>query len=591
VINSNGNVGIGSTAPGGGLEIDVNTASKIGQVIKTLDNSTTKNLTEWQSSTASVLGKVDASGNFYTAAGGASGTGTNLLTTTNYVQSRGMNLVTNGSGLLGNNYNFSNFTFDQVYTYGGIGSFKNSNFNTAVFTDELIPVDGSRYYKLSLWANSTVHATGAHAYFGVSTYDIDGNYINPQFYYKFSGSTDTTLAAQLNPGDTTVTLTDATGWNNAGAGHQRNFAWYGYTNSFGYTYPDYTYSRNNSSNYSDFGSNGAWNTSGISGNVITLRSAWSGPTVLAGTAVRNSQSGSSYNYIAASNVDVPNTWTNYSGYIGGWDTTGSGSSNKFPYGTASVKLLFLLNRDVAGNTTNVSNIWFSELTDASASTPGIITLGNQTFGTGDKSFSGNVGIGVTNPVHKLELVAGTTAAGGIGFGTDTELYRSAANTLALASGDSLNLVSGALQVGGTTVITSGSLIQAANGSSAAPSLSFSGDSNTGIYGTGSDVLRFATGATDRMTIDATGNVGIGTTAPGVKLDVYGDIKAEDVSGRNIGFAIFSLTFDDTFRISASRSRYLSSKMNSKPSKKSLSKSISSRNFVTAFSNSDLGILQ
>ena len=85
--------------------------------------------------------------------------------------------------------------------------------------------------------------------------------------------------------------------------------------------------------------------------------------------------------------------------------------------------------------------------------------------------SGNVGIGTTGPTHKLELAAATTVAGGIGFGSDTELYRSAANTLALASGDSFNLVSGNLQVAGTSVITSGRLILGANGTAAATGIS------------------------------------------------------------------------------------------------------------------------
>ncbi|MBL7078480.1 hypothetical protein ISS42_02385 [Candidatus Shapirobacteria bacterium] len=68
--------------------------------------------------------------------------------------------------------------------------------------------------------------------------------------------------------------------------------------------------------------------------------------------------------------------------------------------------------------------------------------------------SRNVGIGTTGPTHKLELATHTTAAGGIAFGTDVELYRSAANTLALASGDSFNIVLGALQIAGTSAIDS-----------------------------------------------------------------------------------------------------------------------------------------
>jgi hypothetical protein len=60
---------------------------------------------------------------------------------------------------------------------------------------------------------------------------------------------------------------------------------------------------------------------------------------------------------------------------------------------------------------------------------------------------GNVGVGTSNPVHLFEINgAAATAVNGIGLGTsgtiDTEIYRSAANTLSLATGDSLNLVSG-----------------------------------------------------------------------------------------------------------------------------------------------------
>lgn len=90
-----------------------------------------------------------------------------------------------------------------------------------------------------------------------------------------------------------------------------------------------------------------------------------------------------------------------------------------------------------------------------------------------------MGIGTTGPTHKLELAAAITAAGGIGFGSDTELYRSAANTLALASGDSFNLVSQNLQVAGTNVITSGRLKSLEP--TAPPPQLFSADTNNGMF--------------------------------------------------------------------------------------------------------------
>lgn len=56
---------------------------------------------------------------------------------------------------------------------------------------------------------------------------------------------------------------------------------------------------------------------------------------------------------------------------------------------------------------------------------------------------GLFGIGVTAPTNRLELASSTSSTGGIGFGTDTNLYRSAANTL--KTDDSL-IISAALTV-------------------------------------------------------------------------------------------------------------------------------------------------
>lgn len=285
------------------------------------------------------------------------------IATTNYVQSRGQNLVTNGTGLLGNNYNFSSFTFDQTEVYSGMGSFKDSDHDKSRFTDELIPVDPSGQYELSLYAKATTYVAGAKFYSGLSPYDIDGNSILPYNYMKYAGSTDTTLASNLNPGDATITLTDATGWSNGSIVYSRNIAWYGYTNSKGYTYPDYTYTRNVSSTLPDNNNhgNGLWSSGGISGNTITLRNPWNGPAIPAGKAVRNTGTAGSYKYIGAVGVNVPSAWTKYSGITTGVDESGAGVYSKLPYGTAYVRLVFLPNYNGAGNVTNLSNITFTKV--------------------------------------------------------------------------------------------------------------------------------------------------------------------------------------------------------------------------------------
>jgi hypothetical protein len=80
--------------------------------------------------------------------------------------------------------------------------------------------------------------------------------------------------------------------------------------------------------------------------------------------------------------------------------------------------------------------------------------------------------------------------------------------------------SAAIQVGGTDVITltsggaatfvtSPTTVQA--GTAAAPSITFSGDTNTGIYSPGADTVAIGTGGTERLRVDSAGNAGLGVT--------------------------------------------------------------------------------
>lgn len=267
-----------------------------------------------------------------------------------FVESKLNDLTVNGSGLMGSNYSFSSFTFDTTEVAVGAGSFKTSSVGAVLYSDLFIPIDPKKTYiqKAQVQSGDTGGANynaTARQYFGVVMYDIDKNAISPYSYLKFPGSTDTTLAATLNNGDTTITLTNATGWHNGTTSHARSMIWYGYTNAQGYTYPDYTYSRNFATDI--------WNSGGISGNTITLKAPWSGGTIPAGTAVRNTQAGGSFKYITMSFIGVPNQWTEYQGYIGGIDTTGSGATNLFSYGAAFVKHLFLVNYNSPPTTNNV----------------------------------------------------------------------------------------------------------------------------------------------------------------------------------------------------------------------------------------------
>lgn len=282
----------------------------------------------------------------------------NAQTPLNYINSREQNLVTNGNGQLKDNTNFTGFTFDGTDSPDGTtGSFKYYGTSATKMSDEIIPVNVNETYNLSMYLKAGTEVASQYLYAGLTPYDIDGNAIDPSNYLCMPNTT-TTLAQSLKPGDTVVYLTSTTGWNNAvgTATYQRRLIFWNYANSLGYTYPVNTYSRNLSA--SDLWADGAINTTT---KAITLRSAWTGSTIAAGTSVSQATSGNSYIYCLMINGTVPTTWTHYQTSISGIQNDGNSAVTKFPPGTAGVKILFLANygQGTTSATLKVSSIQFT----------------------------------------------------------------------------------------------------------------------------------------------------------------------------------------------------------------------------------------
>jgi hypothetical protein len=98
------------------------------------------------------------------------------------------------------------------------------------------------------------------------------------------------------------------------------------------------------------------------------------------------------------------------------------------------------------------------------------------------------------------------ANGGTGVTTST-------GTGSVVLSDSPTLVTPILGAASATSITN------ALGTVSAPSYTFAGDTNTGIYSPAADTIAFVEGGTETMRLTSAGNVGVGTSSPAERLTV------------------------------------------------------------------------
>jgi Collagen triple helix repeat (20 copies) len=260
--------------------------------------------------------------------------------TKNYINSRGLNLITNGSGLLNNNYNFPGWNFiTNDRPVGAQGAFQTKTpAPGSGSNEEFIAINPALAYDMSFAYRQAAGDGTRRFYSMVVPYDVDKLQIQP-YHYMEQANTRTTLAADLKPGDTTVQLTSAANWNNAAGAsdHLRKIIFWDYVDGTGYKWPPGTYSRH-------YTPGDTWADGAIVGNVITLRVPWATALVPAGTVVGNGSSGGSYMY-GANNVLAPSTWTNYGPYrySGVHTNLTLAATTSFPTATSYVKVGFLQN--------------------------------------------------------------------------------------------------------------------------------------------------------------------------------------------------------------------------------------------------------
>ena len=277
--------------------------------------------------------------------------GTSPIVTVDYTNSKTGNLVSNGNGALGNSYNMpSALSYDASDTPGLPGSFLFTGYHGLdLTTSEFIAVDAQKTYRLESYIKQ---ATGdRHAQvMGIMAFDADFQQITSTCHMRYaSGGVDslTTLSAPLAPGDTTVSVTNASGWNDADSSSDK-------CGLIFFTYR--TQGGNSQDFYSRHFRTGLFSPAQVdkTNHSITLLAPLAqsdgnpdDPSGIwpAGTPLANTDSGWNLKpaLLDQTVLPTPGDWYHACNHIGGVDTSGHKEVKNFTPGTAFVKILMLPN--------------------------------------------------------------------------------------------------------------------------------------------------------------------------------------------------------------------------------------------------------
>ncbi len=173
-----------------------------------------------------------------------------------------------------------------------------------------VPFNIDKIYELSVWLKGVNSSDTSSTYPSIWPVDIDDNIINADHVCEDSmKKTYTTLTQDLHSGDTIVYADDLSNWTTVKYDYNTRIGFYDYHSNNGQLYDNYT------RHCVDFCAYGDNKTDYINktNNTITLKTAYNGPTVLAGTKIAQHRYGNTYIYPFGSLKASENiNWTNYS---------------------------------------------------------------------------------------------------------------------------------------------------------------------------------------------------------------------------------------------------------------------------------------